>query len=278
VPTPSLRRVPGESGKGMGKAWRPGWLTFVGALTFVASWVSILTAPMTDVAKLACAAGVLLVTAVVLAYVAGRYLASRELPLRGLGRIRRADLEKMFPLAELIINASKDVYFVGLSLPTLYDYSDLLLERARNDIDIRLLVVNPEKVVLVRMIAMFLGRQLEYPAELQLFFRSWLGSRRKVPGRIHVRVHEQIPTVSATVIDGRTAQIEVLMYRWSTGDRPIFVVDLGLESQLRQSLEQLWDSATELKTDADFIRLEEAAAKLVRASRPGGMPERRQNT
>jgi hypothetical protein len=204
----------------------------------------------------------------VVSFVVGRELgqASSEANISaGVIRLfRRRNVERMSPLSERIRAATSDIFFLGLSLPKLDNYTGLLEEKARNGVRVRLLVPDPCEKWLVVAIAKFLMREGPYPRELSWFFNNFLPVWKRVADHFEVRVHKILPTVTASMFDGKVGNIEIYMHGWKTDERLILELDFsGTASDCRANLERLWNVATPLTSEMAFRERIKAADEVI---------------
>ncbi|HEV2238974.1 MAG TPA: hypothetical protein VGR57_20110 [Ktedonobacterales bacterium] len=164
--------------------------------------------------------------------------------------VRRRELDSTFPLSDRIEQATSDIFFLGLSLPKLDSYTGALEEKAIHQIHVRLLVPDPCEAWLVKAIARFLHREGPYPKELSWLFSNFYPTWKRAPVYFEVRVHQQIPTLSASVFDAKSGNIEMYMQGVKTDERPILEMDFAKgAANFRESLDRLWAEATPLITD-----------------------------
>jgi hypothetical protein len=176
---------------------------------------------------------------------------------------RRRDVDGKKPLGERIRRTTSDIFFSGLSLPKLDNYTGLLEGKARDGVRVRLLVPDPCEKWLIIAIAKFLDREGPYPRELSWFFNNFLPIWKRVPERFEVRVHKQLPTVTGAMFDGKEGNIEIYMHGWKTDERMILELDYeGAAKDCRMNLEKLWSEATPLTSEIAFQTRVKAADEV----------------
>lgn len=176
---------------------------------------------------------------------------------------RRRELDNIMPINQSIMNASSDILFIGLSLPKLDNSTGLLEKKALDGVRIRLLVPDPCEKSLILTISRFLEREATYARELSWFFNNFLPIWEKSPNHFEVRVHNYMPTVTASIFDCKEGSIEIYMFGWKTDERFMLALDFGgLAKDCRANLEKLWDASTPLTSKADFKKRISAAEQL----------------
>jgi hypothetical protein len=198
---------------------------------------------------------------IVISFVLGRELGAKNsghsrdiLNLAGVVSLyRRRDVEGLKPLSERIKSSNSDIFFSGLSLPKLDNYTGMLEEKARSGVHVRLLVPDPCEKWLIIALAKFLMREGPYPRELSWFFNNFLPVWKRSPEFFEVRVHKQLPTVTGAMFDYKEGNIEIYMHGWKTDERIILELDYdGNAKDCRANLERLWTEATPISSEATF--------------------------
>ncbi len=181
---------------------------------------------------------------------------------------RRREIEQILPLSDMIRQATSDIFFLGLSLPKLGSCAGILEDKARQGIHVRLLVPDPNERWLVLAIGRILQREEPYPRELSWFFNNFLPIWKRVPNAFEIRVHKQLPSVTASMFDDKKGYIEIYMYGWSLDDRLQFEVDFAKTGRdYKENLNRLWNEAIPLNTTEAFIERINAVDELIHQSR-----------
>jgi hypothetical protein len=181
---------------------------------------------------------------------------------------RRKEIEQILPLNDMILQATSDIFFLGLSLPKLGSCAGILEDQARQGIHVRLLVPDPKEQWLVLAIGRFLQREEPFPRELSWFFNNFLPIWKRVPNTFEIRVHKQLPSLTASMFDGKKGFIEIYMYGWSLDDRLQFEVDFAETGRdYKENLNRLWNEATPLNTPEAFIERINAVDEIIHQSK-----------
>jgi len=239
------------------------WLA--GAVSF---YLQLRTSALSESVQVAVLAGWIATGMIVLAYLLGLEVGHRKAgkSLQDLGilrALRRAALDKAAPLSNRIQNATSDIFFMGLSLPNLDAFTGLLEDKARSGVQVRLLVADPCEEWLVLAIARFLRREGPYPRELSWFFNNFLPVWKRVPNTFLVRVYKKMPTMSASMFDGKQGNVALYMYGWRTADRLILELDFdGTARDWKANLDMIWHEATPLSSEEMFRERIEAADRI----------------
>lgn len=205
---------------------------------------------------------------IALVYLLGLQVGYRKASgsLQKLGILRafkRATADKDSPFSKLIQNATSDIFLTGVSLPLFDGFTGVLMDKASDGIQVRLLVPDPCEEWLILAIGRLMRQEKSYPRELSCSFNNFLFIWRKVPNAFHVRVHKQIPTISASMFDGKQGNIQLYMYGWRTDDRLILELDFGGSAKdWKTNLDLIWHEATSLSSEEMFHERIEAADRI----------------
>jgi len=179
---------------------------------------------------------------------------------------KRDTVEDLF---KRIQNASSDIFFLGFSLTIQQQqgYAELLEEKARGNVCVRLLVPDPCKEEIILAVEKTYGRYGIYPRELENFFDVFSKIHKRVPENFLVRVHELSPCFSAAVYDNTSGLIDFPIYDhegFKDDDRLVVELDLkGSAQDIKKRLDGLWNGATAINTEQEFRERIEATEKIL---------------
>lgn len=234
----------------------------------VGFYISLKSSGLSGIVQMALFSSIIAVSAVAVAYYSGLEIGRQRtaISFRNLGIVsasRRSDIDRVSPLSSRIQSATSDILFIGLSLPKLDTFTGVLEDKARNGVHVRLLVPDPLEKWLVVAIAKFLRREGPYPRELSWFFNNFLSVWKKKPNNFEVRVHSKMPTISASMFDGRVGNVELYLYGWGTDDRLILELDFADRAKdWKRNLDLLWNEATQLSSERMFLERIDASDRI----------------
>jgi len=79
---------------------------------------------------------------------------------------------------------------------------------------------------------------------------------------VDIRIFKDLPLVAATMVDGTSAEIDVIQPGVSRRDRLVLVFDLSVAQAVKQSLESYWEKAAPLDSAEKFDEAIRAAKAL----------------
>jgi hypothetical protein len=131
---------------------------------------------------------------------------------------------------------------------------------------VRILIPDPFERWLIIAIARFWGREKEFPRELATFLSQFMQIYKRVPQYLQVRAYTHMPSLTATMFDGRRGSVELYMRGWKTSDRLVLELDLEGEARdVRARLEEdVWERATVLDSEPAFLKRLRAVEVIIR--------------
>lgn len=83
-----------------------------------------------------------------------------------------------------------------------------------------------------------------------MVFKNFKSIRKEFQNNLFIRVHDELPTVSALMSDNKDGTIEILMYGWETDKRIVMKIKYdGAAKDWKQNLDAIWNKSTNIDTD-----------------------------